>query len=587
MRRAVITSVCALVMAQAFGGAADLEAQVRMRNSDAQRLRSAAALESRGDYDGAEAVLFELLEERPSFSGGLFALERVLGKQNQIIRILPAIDAFLEDDPSSSGVRYLELRVLTQVDSLEAVRREADIWLETEPESEIVYREIGRAYERAFGANEALSLLRTGRDVIGPDALAMEIGDLLAATGDPLAAADEWALAVGDDAAQVSTVTRRVQGLTEAPDEAARRVVDRLTASHMLARRRAGARVALDLSVDAVALDLVRDVAGDLEGRARTTFLADAARRARDAGMPNVASWAYDELGSGASSPAERRQFDQRIIDVALAAGDTITALEAQRRVADSFSPGSVDRRRATAQVIRLESSRAMPEQLRIMLEAFRDDFPNAPEVDDLAATVAGVLQSRGDRAGASAVLEGVNGPKSSLERAYLLLADGAIEEGRSALLLALTGLPPSDATSVIQFAGLLGRLSAPGAEALANAGVKAHHGWHGEAALELAEAANTIEDTEAPVVLAEAARLAMDGEEDAIAADIRGVLIDQYPEAAEVAEASLALARYRARTPRGTDEAIRLLEDLIANRPNAAVVPGARVELQRLRGRS
>ena len=65
MRRAVITSVCALVMAQAFGGAADLEAQVRMRNSDAQRLRSAAALESRGDYDGAEAVLFELLEERP------------------------------------------------------------------------------------------------------------------------------------------------------------------------------------------------------------------------------------------------------------------------------------------------------------------------------------------------------------------------------------------------------------------------------------------------------------------------------------------------------------------------------------------
>ncbi len=73
---------------------------------------------------------------------------------------------------------------------------------------------------------------------------------------------------------------------------------------------------------------------------------------------------------------------------------------------------------------------------------------------------------------------------------------------------------------------------------------------------------------------------------EDAIAADIRGVLIEQYPEAAEVAEASLALARYRARTPRGTDEAIRLLEDLIANRPNAAVVPDARVELQRLRGR-
>ena len=355
----------------------------------------------------------------------------------------------------------------------------------------------------------------------------------------------------------------------------------------MLARRRAGARVALDLGVDAVALDLVRDVAGDLEGRARTTFLADAARRARDAGMPEVASWAYDELGSGASSPAERRQFDQRIIDVS-----------ARRGRHDHGARGSAPRGRlvltrdrwiAGVRRPRSYDSRAAgpcPSNLRIMLEAFRDDFPNAPEVDDLAATVAGVLQSRGDRAGAAAVLEGVNGPKSSLERAYLLLADGAIEEGRSALLLALTGLPPSDATSVIQFAGLLGRLSAPGAEALADAGVKAHHGRHGEAALELTEAAHTVENTEAPVLLAEAARLAMDGNEDAIAADIRGVLIEQYPQAAEVAEASLALARYRARTPRGTDEAIRLLEDLIANRPNAAVVPDARVELQRLRGR-
>ena len=70
------------------------------------------------------------------------------------------------------------------------------------------------------------------------------------------------------------------------------------------------------------------------------------------------------------------------------------------------------------------------------------------------------------------------------------------------------------------------------------------------------------------------------------MAAEIRTALIDRYPEAPEVAEASLALARYRARTSDGVDEAIRLLEDLITNRPNAAVVPDARVELQRLRGR-
>ena len=54
----------------------------------------------------------------------------------------------------------------------------------------------GRSVGRMNGRSERTkrsSLLRAGRDVIGPGALAMEIGDLLAATGDPLGAADEWA----------------------------------------------------------------------------------------------------------------------------------------------------------------------------------------------------------------------------------------------------------------------------------------------------------------------------------------------------------------------------------------------------------
>ena len=58
------------------------------------------------------------------------------------------------------------------------------------------------------------------------------------------------------------------------------------------------------------------------------------------------------------------------------------------------------------------------------------------------------------------------------------------------------------------------------------------------------------------------------------------------HPEVPEVAEASLALARYHARSADGVAEAIRLLENLIAARPNAAVVPDARVELEKLRGR-
>lgn len=562
-------------------------AQVRMRNSETQLLREAAGRESRGDFDGAEESLRRLLERDPGSSGGLFALERVLRAKGAIVTILPAVDAFLEEEPGSSGVRSLKLRVLMETDSLDALRVEAEAWLRADPDSDVPYREVSRVYERAFGSGEALDVLRAGRSRTGDDSmLALEIGDLLAAGGDLDGAVDEWALAIGDNAAQIATITRRVQGLPRDVDEAGTRLVGRLADSDVLARRRAGARIALDLGLGDTALPLVRAVAEELDGRARATFLADVARRARDHGLVDVASWAYDELGDDASTPAERRQFDQRIVDISLSAGDTATALEAQRRVAESFSPGSVDRRRATAQVIRLEGTRSDPDALRALLGEFRADYPNAPELDDLAAAVAAALQARGDPEGAATVLEGINGPKSSLERGYLLLAAGEVEDGRSALLLAISGLPPSDATAVIQFAGLLGRVSELAAEALAAAGVEAHHGRAAAAATRLADRTIGLEEDERAPLLAEAARMASDGGEAEVAARIRTWIVDEYPDAPEVGEASLALARYYARSTDGVAEAIRLLENLITLRPNAAVVPDARMELEKLRER-
>jgi len=582
---ALILAIACVPIVAVLPGAA--EAQIRMRNSEAQLLRESAARESRGDYDGAEEVLRRLLTEAPTSSGGLFALERVLRAKGEIVTILPAVDTFLRQDPASSGVRSLKLRVLVEADSLDALRREADVWMDTERTSDVPYREVARVYERAFGADAALEVLRDGRRRIGrDDALALEIGDLLANAGDVEGAAEEWAGAVGDDAAHVATITRRIQGLTDDRREAGIAVVETLADSRLLARRRAGARMALDLGLGNQAMPLVRDVADDLDGRARSTFLSDVARRARDNDLVDVASWAYDALGEGAATPAERRQFDQRIIDVALASGDTVAALDAQRRVADSFSPGSVDRRRATAQVIRLEGSRSDPDELRTMLAEFRGDFPNAPELDDLAATVAGALLVRGDPAGAAGVLEGITGPKSSLERGYLLLAAGEIEEGRSALLLALTGLPPVEATPVIQFAGLLGRSSEEGARALAAAGVAAHRGMGAQAGTMLLDASQGLPVEERPPLLAEAARFAAKGGAANVAADIRGRLLADHPDAMEAGEAALALARYHARTTNGREEAIRILETLITQRPNAAIVPDARVELERLRGR-
>ena len=120
------------------------------------------------------------------------------------------------------------------------------------------------------------------------------------------------------------------------------------------------------------------------------------------------------------------------------------------------------------------------------------------------------------------AVLDGIEGPRSGIERAYLLFDAGEVEEGRRALLFALPGLEPSDATEVIQLAGLMGRLSPEGAELLATAGVRAHRGQPSEATRALMEGVDSIVPDDHPPVLAQAARIAQRGQLLSEAARIR-----------------------------------------------------------------
>ena len=177
-------------------------------------------------------------------------------------------------------------------------------------------------------------------------------------------------------------------------------------------------------------------------------------------------------------------------------------------------------------------------------------------------------------------------GRRSSIERAYLLLGGGEIQAGQATLMQAIPSLPPSEATDVIQMVSLLGRLSPPGAQALANAGVLAHLGRGASAAGTLSDQAFELPPGDRPLLLAEAARMADRAGDASGAARIRRQLVQEYPGAAESGEASIALARHLAQVEGNVEEAVRLLEDLITRRPNAAVVPEARVELERLRSR-
>ena len=566
------------------GGAERADAQSRVGDPQGRALMEAATLESRGDLEGAEAALRHALELEPTAAGVLFALERVLRAKGETHELRPLVTAFLAHT-SDVEVRALALRLMAEADSTQAMVTEAERWISSEP-SEVVFSSVASVYQQALGPERALEVLRRGRTRLGGDVLALQTGDVLVAAGDVEGAADEWARAVASDGSGMEAVRSRIDRLRgEERTSSARRFVEVLGDSAIPERRRATLLFALDLGLEEEALELAERHGGALGGRARMTFLNEVGILARESGLAAVASWAYAELAEESASPEQRRQFDQRIVEIALEAGDTVRALDAQRRVVASYPDRSDEWRAALAETIKIEAT-AEPARTTESWASFRTEFPNAPETDAVAAAIAVSMQARGDVEGASAVLDGVEGPRSSVERAYLALGAGDLESGRALLLRAVGGLPPREATPLIQFASLLGRLSEPGKRVLASAGVTAHRGRPAEAAESLAEAAGTLAATDGAPLLAEAARLAeRDGAVNA-AADVRRRLVDEHPDAPEVAEATLALARHEAGAGGDRDEAIRLLEDLITRRPNAAVVPEARLELQRLRNR-
>ena len=548
-------------------------------------LRQAAGLEASGNLEAAERVLREVLTQDPRSTGALFSLERVLRRQGEPEAVLPVVRTFLDGDPGRGQIRLLELRVLAELDSLDAVRRRASDWMEVDP-SEATFRDLVGLYAPTFGDAAALDLVEQGRATLGdPGLLAFEAGDLHASLGDRDAAVAEWVEGVGDDGSGVAPVARRLRELRDGREEAVGSAIEALSASPVFARRRAAAGLAVELGREEDALALARSVADELGGRARSTFLAEIADRARELSVGPVASWAYDELGADAQTPVERRAFDERLVEVSLSAGDTAAAVEAQRRIARSFPAGSTDRRQASLRALRLGVASMEAEELRASFDAFLEDFPNALELDETAALVGRALQRRGDTEGAMGVLERSNGPLSAAERAYLLLDMGEVQEARQILSVAVEGMAPSDATGTIRLLALLGRLSPGGSELLAGAAAAARRGDVQEAVARLEAGEGAVDDEERAALLAHAARLAEDAGDPVVAARLRTTLLERHPDDASVPEAALALARYHAAREGGTARAIEILEELIASRPNAAIVPSARAELSRLRG--
>ena len=563
----------------------------RVRSEEAQALRDAGAHESRGRLPEAEAILQQLLEDQPTSAGGLFALERVLRSQDRVAAVLPIADRFLATVPDASGVRYLKLRVLAEVDSLDAMVRETEAWMQHAPADPLFYRQALPLWQRTYGSERALELLDRGRLASGdPVTLALEVGDLLMSAGGIPDAAVEWARAAGFAGERGAEILRRLARIDKAAarGRAVDALVDALERAPTTPERRILAvQVALSLQRTEVGLGIAKSLARRLDPTSRRSFLESVSDWGRDGRAVEATLWALTELRASLGRGEGANVIDVRITQAALLAGDTATAIAAGQRLANSLPVGSPERRRYLAEGIRLRARPADAVVLATALDAFRLEFPNAPELDGLAAMVSVRLQEGGEVTRAATVLAAVAGPESSLERAYLFLGSGDVARARAALIEAVDGLSPARATGAIQLASLLGRLSPDGATVVAQAAVDGHRGRGRQAALTLAQRVPDLPPDDRPMALAAAARLAMGDDGAGDAARMHEAVLLGHPDAAEAAEAALALARWHARTRAGVGAAIQLLEELILKDPTSVIAPEARRELQRLKGTS
>lgn len=579
--------LCALIV-YGFSGvglAWGQETQSGAAVAGSEDLEAALSLEAAGDLSGAAQVLGEILEREPASIQALLAYERILRIEGRLEELLPALERLLSAEPGSSLGHQLRVRVLSELD------READLelavkeWIAASPKLETPYREAARIWMERGEERRALSVLDDGRSRVGrADALALELGEVALALGDHDRAIREWSRAIGPDGRGFGLVRRR---LSASPDGGARVVpglIELLAEKKSsAARQRAAVELAIAAGRGAEAERIARRVLNSLTPAERGGFLIDVARRADGARLPGLAYWAYDALLSlGDDQPLAVRG---RLGALALELGDTASASEHFLALEEAYETGSVERREAVAVRIELIAREGEVDAATEALARFRDEFPDAPETDRLAAILADILLDRGERAAAVRALAGASGPHSGLVRGRIALQEGDLTAARLAFMRAAPQLEGTAATETIALVTLLKRLGPEGGELLSRALPLVGEGMIAEGVAILVEEEAGLERGERAAILDFAAGLADRAGLAEEAEGIRRTIVTDLPETPEAPAALLVLGRTLGARPEDREEARSYLERLILEHPRSALVPQARRELDRLKG--
>ena len=552
-----------------------------------QLIREAAGHQGRGNLAEAERVLRVVLSANPTSDVGLLAMEKVFSEQGSLKKILPLIDNYLEDDPKATVARGLKLDVYRNLDELERLHESAEEWLAIAGNKAEPYRKVSQVFLEVYGQQEALEVLRRGEEAMGESSqFSLGIGDLLIELEEYDSAAIAWAKGIGHDGSQTSAVIRRVVALDVEDRRSVGVLLDQLKEEPTTtARVRGATRIALEVGMVEQALELAILALENLEGQGRRGFLTVLAREAEEVkGGEEVALWAYEAIREQALDLAEIKALNYRIASTALEMGDTLRSLNAQYAIADALPEGNPERRRALAAGLRMTVASGARDQMKA-LDDFKNEFPDAVEIDELSVLIAVGLDLAGDEVLARSMLEGIEGPRSDLERGYLHLLNNEIDLGTNSLMASASGLPPHQATDVLTLLDYIGRLQGHPLESVARAAVFEHRGQFDESLLLIETELEGPPSLERPVLLAFSARIAEKAGMVDRAASFRKDIVKDYPRSLEYPRAALELARFMGISDQHRQQAITLLEDLIVSRPNSAIAPLARRELRRLGG--
>jgi thioredoxin-like negative regulator of GroEL len=176
------------------------------------QLTRAFDMERRGNYVGAIDAYKAVLAERPTEAGALLGMERALTALNRLPEIIPLVQAAIAARPTNTAIYGLALRSWAAADRTDSARKVLDLWAQVQPQDEGPYREWANISLSRRDRQEARRTFLLARERLGrDDVLAAEVAQLALMDEDYGAAAREWAHAIqrlpGYRAAAINSLT--------------------------------------------------------------------------------------------------------------------------------------------------------------------------------------------------------------------------------------------------------------------------------------------------------------------------------------------------------------------------------------------